>query len=300
MSSPLRWDTDGAGWPHHDAGARVQSGGLRWHVQTHRHADPQAPCIALLHGTGASTHSWRDLIPLLAPHATVLALDLPGHGFTDMPTQEDAAEMFSLPGMARGVGSLLAALGVVPAMLVGHSAGAAIALRMCLDAQASPRCVVSLNGALAPFDGVAGKLFSPLAKMLARQPWVPQLFAWRAGSPRVLDQLLDGTGSRLDAQGRALYRRLISNPVHAAGALGMMAHWDLQSLWDDLPRLRTPVHFIVGANDLIVLPEVSRRAAAVLGAQQQVQSLPGLGHLAHEERPDLVAALLLPLLEGNT
>jgi len=247
----------------------------------------------------------RSFHPLLAwPHplagadATVLAVDLAGHGCSDMPQGGTASPIFTLPGMARAVGQLLSVMHLAPALMVGHSAGAAIALRMCLDGIASPRYVVSINGALAPLDGVAGQLFSPLAKVLARAPFVPELFAWRAGTPRVLDRLMDGTGSQLDAQGREYYRRLISSPGHAAGALGLMANWDLHGLWRDLPQLQTPVQFIVGSNDLIVPPLVSTRAAGMLRCKPAlpVTTLAGLGHLAHEERADLVAASLLALL----
>ncbi|MFM9999773.1 MAG: alpha/beta fold hydrolase BchO [Burkholderiaceae bacterium] len=301
MSARLQWDTDLADWPHAAASTRVTAANMRWHVQIFRHAAEQAPCVLLLHGTGASTHSWRGLIPLLVPHATVLAVDLAGHGFSDMPAGGTASPIFSLPGMARSIGELLAVMRLSPTLVVGHSAGAAIALRMCLEGCAQPRCVTSLNGALAPLEGLAGQLFSPLAKLLARAPGIPELFAWRAGNPRVLYRLMDGTGSKLDSAGREYYRRLISNPGHAAGALGLMANWDLRSLWRDLPQLRTPVQFVVGSNDLIVPPPVSVRASARLLCEPRlpVITLEGLGHLAHEERPDLVLPSLLAVLHSG-
>ena len=55
--------------------------GLRWHVQMMG----TGPQVLLLHGAGAATHSWRDVAPLLARDFTVIAPDLPGHGFTDTP-----------------------------------------------------------------------------------------------------------------------------------------------------------------------------------------------------------------------
>ena len=95
----LNWDIDGRDWPNRAASRFITAGGLRWHVQQFDHADPGAPWLVLLHGTGSSTHSWRDVAPLLAQQYSVLALDLPGHAFTSMPR---AAEQ-SLPGMARHV-----------------------------------------------------------------------------------------------------------------------------------------------------------------------------------------------------
>ena len=53
------------------------------------------PDLLLLHGSGAATHSWRDLAPLLARDFRVIAPDLPGHGFTETP----GGDGLSLPGI---------------------------------------------------------------------------------------------------------------------------------------------------------------------------------------------------------
>ncbi|MDH4478363.1 MAG: alpha/beta fold hydrolase [Rhodoferax sp.] len=295
MRQPLDFATDGAHWPHREYSRFVQAAGLRWHVQFAPCADPAAPTVLLLHGTGASTHSWRDLVPLLQTQCAVLALDLPGHGFSAMPQGAAVAELCSLPGMARGVAAVLQTLGMAPSTVVGHSAGAALACRMALDGLLAPARLVSINGALLPLDGWAGQFFSPLAKLLAKAPLVPELFSWRAAQADVLQKLLDGTGSQLDSTGRDLYRKLISNPGHAGAALAMMAHWDLHTLARDLPALRTPLTMVVGAQDVIVPPQLAYRVAAALRQQspQPVHVLAGLGHLAHEEQPEAVAALLL-------
>jgi len=295
MRQRLDFATDGAHWPHRDLSRFVTAAGLRWHVQHAPHPDPDAPTVLLLHGTGASTHSWRDLIPLLQPHVSVLALDLPGHGFSAMPLGDAVAELCSLPGMSRGVAALLQTLGVTPVTVVGHSAGAALACRMALDGLLAPSRLVSVNGALLPLDGWAGQFFSPLAKLLAKAPLVPELFSWRAAQADVLQKLLDGTGSRLNAEGQALYRQLIANPGHAGAALAMMAHWDLHRLAGDLPALATPLTLVAGAQDVSVPPVVAYRVSAALRQQspRPVHMLAGLGHLAHEEQPSAIAPLVL-------
>jgi len=291
----LDWERDGANWPLRQYSRFVQTPRLRWHVQYAPHADAQAPTVLLLHGTGASTHSWRDVFPLLGARCSVLALDFPGHAFTGTPAPADVALLFSLPGMAAGVAELLAQMGIVPQTIVGHSAGAAVACMLSLDGHIQPQRIVSLNGALLPLDGLAGQLFSPMAKLLAKAPLVPELFSWQAAQPAVLQRLLDGTGSTLDAQGRSLYQKLIEKPAHGAGALAMMAHWDLHTFWKRLPALHTPLTLIAGEQDLIVPPSVAERAAASLMRQPKppVTTLAGLGHLAHEEQPRKLAAMLL-------
>lgn len=280
----LDWTRDGAEWPNRQASRFVEAGGLRWHVQAFDGPSPQAPVALLLHGTGASTHSWRDLAPQLAARFRVLAPDLPGHGFTTTPP----ARGLTLPGMARALAALLAAAGAPPAVVVGHSAGAAVAARMTLDGLVAPRALVGLNGAYLPLGGLAGRLFSPAARLAAAPGFVPTLLSRIASSPATLDRLLRGTGSSIDAAGRSGYARLVRSPAHVAGALGMMANWDLQPLERDLPRLDCPLLLIVGAHDHTVSPsEAQRVMRRVPGAL--LETMPALGHLAHEERPGQVA-----------
>ena len=299
VTGRLIWERDGHDWPYREASQFIGAGGLRWHVQRFACQAPAAPAspplILLLHGTGASTHSWRGLAPRLAHQAEVLSLDLPGHGFTAAQTGEISGQTLSLPGMAVAVGQLLGQLALRPTLVVGHSAGAAIAVRMCLDRLIAPHHLIGLNAALLPLGGLAGRFFSPVAKLMAATPLVPRLFAWQAGDPNVLQRLIDSTGSQLDPTGLALYGRLVRNAGHAAGALGMMAQWDLDALARELPRLQTPLSLVVGAGDRTVPPAqavqvMARLAAAAKGS---LHTLPGLGHLAHEERPDLVAPLVL-------
>ncbi len=284
MSQRLSWERDGRDWPNRAASRFVTAGGLRWHVQILG----SGPVALLAHGTGASTHSWRDLAPLLAQHCTVVAPDLPGHGFTATPP----ATGLSLPGMARGLGALVQALGVSPAIAVGHSAGAAVLARTMLDGLIAPRLLVSLNGALLPLFGLTGQVFSGVAKLMVGLPMLQRLFARHAGDPATVQRLLRGTGSTIDAAGAAFYGRLAANPAHAQAALTMMAHWDLQPLVRDLPKLPAPLTLIAAGNDRTISPTEAVRVRNIVPGSKIV-SLPGLGHLAHEEQPVRVVELIL-------
>ena len=303
MSQRLQWDSDGAHWPHRQHSRFVAAAGVTWHVQQFDGAGQDMPCALMIHGTGASTHSWRSLAPLLQPHFNLVSIDLPGHAFTSMPPSEVMPQQFSLPGMAQALAELLKTLKVQPDLVIGHSAGAAIAVRMCLDALINPRLLISINGALLPLGGLAGQVFSPAAKLMAALPFVPNLFSWQASNPAVLDKLIGSTGSKLDAEGIALYGQLVRNPGHAAGALAMMANWDLPQLVQDLPRLAVPLSLIVGSQDQTVSPRQAARLRALWPATAaqpppQLTTLPDLGHLAHEERPDLVAPVVWQQFEA--
>jgi magnesium chelatase accessory protein len=284
------WNIEGADWPNRAHSRFIEAVGLRWHVQV----AGSGPAALLLHGTGGATHSWRDMLPILARRYTVIAPDLPGHGFTsDAPYAQ-----LSLPGMAGAVADLMAAMGMAPALAVGHSAGAAILIRMALDGRLPAEPIVSLNGAIQPLQGLAGQVFKPIARMIALVPALPGLFAWRAGDPAVVDDLLRRTGSRLDPQMAAHYQRLFRRRGHVGGALGMMANWDLPGLIHDVPRLKPRLLLVAGALDGMVPPD-DAEAIALRAPTATVVRLRGLGHLAHEESPELICRLIQEAAAGE-
>jgi magnesium chelatase accessory protein len=291
MQRRLEWEREGADWPHRAHSEFMACDGLRWHVQrfacTGASVQPAPRCL-LIHGTGSSTHSWRDVAPLLQADFEVLAVDLPGHAFTSLPPDGIGSPQLSLPGMAHTLSRLLSMMDFAPQLVMGHSAGAAIGARMAIDGAIAPQLLVSLNGALLALGGLAGRVFSPAARLMAAVPGVPRLFAWSASDASVLQRLLESTGSTLDARGRDLYARLAANPGHAEGALGMMAGWDLPAFERDLPRLRAPLLLVVGSQDGTVPPGDADRVMACLAPGTPVQKvvLQGLGHLAHEEQPE--------------
>jgi magnesium chelatase accessory protein len=101
-------------------------------------------------------------------------------------------------------------------------------------------------------------------------------------------ELLGTTGSRFDDRTLALYRRLAADPDHVAGTIAMMAQWNIDTLLARLDRVPCPVLLLAGEQDGTVPPETSRRAALRI-PRAETRVLPDLGHLMHEEAPDLVA-----------
>lgn len=278
------WTREGRDWPNRDASRFLTAGDLRWHVQV----AGAGPDLLLLHGTGAATHSWRDLMPLLATRFRVIAPDLPGHGFTSSPPRRQ----LTLPGMAAALRALLAALEARPACVAGHSAGAAILVEMCLAGILQPGLLISLNGALLPFRGKNQPLFSFLAKLLALNPLTPRLFAWQNGNVRAVARLMAQVGSELDPKGLDYYSRLLSCSGHVAAALDMMANWDLHIMSAKIPQLSLPVLLIAGERDGAVPPEQTRHVHRLL-PQSEFLEIAGTGHLTHEEKPERVADIIL-------
>jgi magnesium chelatase accessory protein len=277
------WATEGATWPNHEASRFVDAGGVRWHVQIMGEGRP----LLLIHGAGAASHSWRDVGPRLAKDFTVIIPDLPGHGFTSTPRGDG----LSLPGMARALSALLDTLGLHPDATAAHSAGAAIALQMRLAGRLGQGALISLNGALRPYGGAAGAFFQGLSRLLFLNPLAIQVFALRAGRPGAAARLIESTGSKIDPVGLEAYARLIRTPGHIEGALGMMGHWNLIPLVADLPKVTGPITLVAADNDRAVPPAVAEAAHALMPTSRLVR-WPNLGHLAHEEAPELAADLI--------
>jgi magnesium chelatase accessory protein len=191
--------------------------------------------------------------------------------------------------MARAVAAMLKTMGMQPAMVVGHSAGAAVGARLMLLHLIAPVPLVSLNGALSPMPRHQGAVYSLMARLLSNSAATSWIFALQARQEKTVDRLLAATGSRIDGDGRKFYARLMSRPGHVGGALRMMARWNLDDL--DLAQLAAPVTLIVGDRDGMVPPEDAVRVEALL-PQARIVVMPGLGHLAHEEEPGLVARLI--------
>lgn len=273
-------------WPYASVSRIVKSRPHRWHVQE-TGAGPQ---ILLLHGAGGSTHSFRGLMAALEDEYRLIALDLPGQGFSQLGTRLRCG----LDPIADDIVALCDQEGWRPSAVIGHSAGAALALRLA-PGWGCP--VVSLNGALEPFEGVAGWLFPFLARILAVNPLAALAVSQGAAVTGVQGMLATG-GTGLDPTGAALYGRLIAKRAHVDATLAMMAQWDLRALGASLPQIGVPVLLIAGERDRAVPPEVSARAAARLPAAQ-LERVPGQGHLLHEVAVAETAARIARFLTAH-
>lgn len=285
MSRALDWMNEGRIWPHRSASRFEQLGAATWHIQSM--GSPGAPPLLLLHGTGASVHSWRGLMPLLARDYHVLAMDLPRHAFTS----GHAPESTSLNGMAREVSRLITHLDFAPAAVVGHSAGAALALQLALD-HGYEGPIVGLNSALRPFPGPASQIFPAVAKLLFVNPFVPRIFSAAASVGKEAERFLfRSTHSRIDDVGLACYSALLRNSRHTKGALAMMANWDLPTLRSRMSEITNRVLLVHSDNDAAIPLDWAKEAKGWL-PDARLEVLKGLGHLAHEVDPDTASGLI--------
>jgi len=249
----------------------------------HKHSGTGEPGFVLLHGFGASTFSWREVLPTFAAWGSTVAFDRPGFGLTERPLAWKGPNPYAPEAQVAFTVGLMDRLGIERAILVGHSAGGGIAL---LTALTYPDRVAALV-LVAPATGGSGPIPSWLRPLLAT-PQARRLGPLlvrriRTRGPDILSQswhdpslltpeVIVGYEKALRAQDwdRALWEvTLAARPAEVASRLG----------WISVPTL-----VVTGDDDQIIPAERSREIAArIPGAELVV--LASCGHLPHEERP---------------
>lgn len=261
----------------------------RWHVQD----AGQGPLLLLLHGAGGGTQSWRHLFPHIVTQNRVVCIDLPGQGFTKLGNHRRCG----LDEMAEDVLALCKDQDWSPHTIVGHSAGAAIGLRMAEMMQPNAPRIVGINAALGNFDGLAGVVFPIIAKTLAMVPFVADIFKASATRPKSVERLIEGTGSHLPTEDLRWYRALVGSRDHVNGSLQMMAQWTLDGLLKRLPDNKAETLLIAATGDKAV-PHTTSKTCAEHMPNGTYREVPDLGHLVHEENAPMIADLIHSFLQS--
>jgi pimeloyl-ACP methyl ester carboxylesterase len=244
-------------------------------------ADPRPP-VVFLHGLAGDRLAWEGLQDRTDPPRRTIAFDLPGHGDArDWPVRGHAGIA------ARAVRQSLDRLGIARFHLVGHSMGGAVA---CLVAMAAPDGVASLT-LLAP-GGFGTEINARLLRRFARAqaagdlaPLVEAFFGFASPVP---DGLVELMAAMRAEPGRTAAFGEIAEAILDGDRQGRL----------DLDRLADapfPARVIWGDSDA-VLPHRQMDAAPPAFARHL---LPGVGHMPHIERPDLVLRLIGHSLNGG-
>lgn len=247
-----------------------------------------APML-LLHGLVAGADSFRRLGDELPADRRVVALDLPGGGFSDRPREGDA----SFRGTAELVAGAMASLGMKRPVIVGHSYGGTITLELAtwqpelLDA-------MILIATAHPFS----RREDPLVRFYLSRPgrWFANLL------PRVPRRLMLETFRRMPGDRSNVsyaqiepYLQTLRHPGTIAYVLRMLKSWksDMERLGDALRerRLEIPAFLLWGELDPIVPPWTGTELMRHLERSEQV-TLHGVGHLPNDERPEECGSLI--------
>jgi pimeloyl-ACP methyl ester carboxylesterase len=111
----------------------------------YREAGPKAaPSVLLLHGFPTSSHMFRNLIPILAEHYHVVAPDLPGFGFSDVPRRSEFRYTFD--NLAKAIGAFTEAVGLRSYAIYVFDYGAPVGFRLALAHPERVTAIISQNG----------------------------------------------------------------------------------------------------------------------------------------------------------
>jgi pimeloyl-ACP methyl ester carboxylesterase len=122
--------------------------------------DPEAPVVLLLHGFPTSSFMFRELIPRLADHYRVIAPDLPGFGFTEVP--EKRKYKYSFEALARTIEAFTDVLGLTRYAIYIFDYGAPTGLRLAMAHPERVTAIISQNG--NAYEEGLGDAWGPIRK----------------------------------------------------------------------------------------------------------------------------------------
>ncbi len=244
------------------------------------------PVFILLHGFAASIFSWREVMRPLSEWGTVVAFDRPGFGLTErpMPGEWQGRSPYAPESQADLTVGLMDVLGIERAVLVGNSAGGAVALLTALTYPERVEALVLVSPAVYVGGGTPGflrPLFNTpqmrhLGPLIARQiqDWGVDFArsAWHDPS-RITPEAWEGYARPLRAEN---WDRALWEVTRASRPLGLDKR---------LGEVRMPVLVVTGDDDRIVPTAQSiRLASEIPGAELVV--IPNCGHIPQEECPE--------------
>jgi pimeloyl-ACP methyl ester carboxylesterase len=291
-------------WPGHT----VQLDGLTTHLRHTPATGPGAQPAVYVHGLGGSATNWTDLADLLSPWLDGHAMDLPGFGHSDPPRR------YTLTSLADRVARVIDHLGHGAVHLFGNSLGGAVSVRVAATRPDLVRSLTLISPAMPFMDprrSAQGRMV-PMLLIPRVERLAARRFAGMAGEdiarqvidvcwadpdslhPRRRAETIEEVNRRLsvpwsaDAYVRA-FRGLVTSFLRAylPGA---------DSLWRLASRIAVPTLVIWGREDRLVDVRLAPRVAGAI-PDSRLLILGQVGHVAHMERPDLVARSVIALIE---
>jgi len=264
----------------------VDAGGLRTHVAI----AGEGPPVLLMHGWPQHWYLWRDVIPLVAPHARVIAPDLRGFGWSDLPRTG-----YEMDGLKRDMLALLDELGLQEVTIAGHDWGGFVGFLLALDHPDRVKSFLALN-VLPPWPARDRRVLRDSWRFLYMPVLACPGLGRRAGRAAAARGLRD---SGLDpAEVEAFVSRF-------RGERGVVTERVYGSFLRRLPQvirgrysaadLDVPTRLVFGTRDPVLTVRAARDAATQTD-QLELELVDDAGHFVVDEKPELVADRLLALI----
>lgn len=252
----------------------------------------QGPAVVLLHGFASSIYTWKDVLPGLAAGHEVIALDLPGFGASDQPSD------LSFETCHRVAIGLMDQLGIPRASVVGHSLGGAVALVIAARQPERVDRLVLIDAAgfnlrLEDRPTLVRVSSHPAAEAFFTRLPVRRLFVTIGLRQNFFDDR-KVTPERVDEYLVAAARPGTLAAIRSLAASSTLAPEDVEQM---LGEVRAPTLVVWGDHDeWIPLAHADRFAAGIAASRKVV--VRECGHMPQEEKPAETLELLLEFLGG--
>lgn len=236
--------------------------------------------MVMVHGASQDSTSWRYNLPFFAQSYDVLAVDLPGHGKSEIPAEGPVRSVMTY---ADHVWGLVQELGLRKPIIVGHSLAGAIALRIGVDHSPEIAAVVDVDGA-AFTVAQATHYRTGMLDLVSINPtdWLETMFLSVLGRATPLER----------KKAMASDARRVAPEV----ALGDLYAYTGCDFIDELPSISVPVFVLVGEDDWSCTPELARQTYERITAPKEYLMWETVGHIPHTEQPDVFNDSLMELL----
>ncbi|WP_261841927.1 alpha/beta fold hydrolase [Aliamphritea ceti] len=242
--------------------------------------------IVLIHGVGLRAEAWFQQLPVLSSHHEVLAVDMPGHGDSDLLSGTAP----SLTAYVDHIASLLRETLTRPAMIIGHSMGAMIAVQLAARYPSLCKGVAALNAVYRRSDEARIAV-----QNRARQMWEhPEQD--RVAAP--IQRWFDVSGSEHEAA----MAKLCASWLEAAPAEGYATAYSIFSEEDgptdaELDSLAVPAWFITGDGDQNSSAQMSEQMASQC-RYGHAEIIENSRHMLQLTHPDAINALLEQFIDS--
>jgi pimeloyl-ACP methyl ester carboxylesterase len=261
----------------------VVARGLRFHVAEAGAGDP----VVLVHGWPQHWWMWRHVVPLLAPHARLVMIDLRGFGWSDAP-----AGPYDKQTLADDLIAVLDALGLDRVCLMAHDWGAWSGFLACL---AAPERFAAFLALGSPRPG--GR---PTARQL-REAWrfgyqvaiaAPILGQRQVAGQRFVERVIMAGAVQRQAwtpDDLRTFTAVLAEPARAQASVRLYRTFLAREVGrSPRGRLRVPTRIVLGDLDPAI-PTVLLDGAQDDADDVSIEIVPACGHFVPEEHPELVA-----------
>ena len=253
----------------------------------------EGPAVLMVHGLAGSWQNWLENIPHLAASHRVIAMDLPGFGYSEMPAGE-----LSISGYARCLDEMCEQLEIEQAAVVGNSMGGFVGADMAIAHPHRVSKLVLVAAAVMWNERRRARPLTTLAEVTGAYTAVlATQFRQAASRPRVRAGALAQVvryPRRIPPPLAYELLRHVGTPEAFGAAISALFSYKLR---DRLPEIACPTLVVWGTHDALV-PVKHARAIADAIPDSRVEIFPDTGHVPMLERPARFNALLDEFLAG--